>query len=309
MNCQGTVGNGQAIDTSTLGTKTFTLVATDSVGLQTRVSRSYTVVDRTDPTVTITTPAHSAEIERGSTVLADYACADETGGSGLASCTGDVANGTAINTTTLGAHTFTVTAVDNAGNSRARIHPYTVVDGTDPTVSISTPVDGGRVVRGGSLTADFACADEVGGSGLASCTGTVADGAAVPTGAVGSFTFSVTAVDGEGNTTVETVGYEVVAPRCAGRAVTVMLALGDRPTARADVILGTPTRDVVDGRGGADVLCGLAGDDGLTGGAGADLLDGGTGRDRLVGGTQRDTCRGGPQRDTHSGCEVRTGLP
>jgi hypothetical protein len=60
-------------------------------------------------------------------VLADYACQDEAGGSGLASCVGAVADGTQIDTATVGAKTFTVNAEDNAGNTATLTHNYSVV--------------------------------------------------------------------------------------------------------------------------------------------------------------------------------------
>ena len=48
------------------------------------------------------------------TVPADYACADI--GSGIASCVGSVPLGNPIDTTAVGLHLFTVTAVDRAAN-------------------------------------------------------------------------------------------------------------------------------------------------------------------------------------------------
>jgi hypothetical protein len=59
-------------------------------------------------------------------VEADYRCEDEPGGSGLDSCTGDVADGAPIDTSSLGEKTFTVTARDRAGNVRTVSHGYTV---------------------------------------------------------------------------------------------------------------------------------------------------------------------------------------
>ena len=53
--------------------------------------------------------------------MADYACADE-GGSGLASCTGDVPDGDALDTSTPGTHDFTVVARDGAGNETTVTH-------------------------------------------------------------------------------------------------------------------------------------------------------------------------------------------
>ena len=73
--------------------------------------------DTTDPTITIATPPAGAVYLQNQVVNADFSCAD-TGGSGLASCVGTVADGQAINTATLGQRTFTVTATDAAGNSQ-----------------------------------------------------------------------------------------------------------------------------------------------------------------------------------------------
>ena len=49
------------------------------------------------------------------------------GGSGLASCVGTVPNGNSIDTGSVGAKTFTVNAVDNAGNLASLTHHYRVV--------------------------------------------------------------------------------------------------------------------------------------------------------------------------------------
>jgi Tol biopolymer transport system component len=83
--------------------------------------------DSTAPTVTITTPANGATYIKGQSVAADFLCQDETGGSGLASCTGPVLNGAPIDTATVGSHSFSVTATDNAGNSATATNTYNIV--------------------------------------------------------------------------------------------------------------------------------------------------------------------------------------
>jgi Ca2+-binding RTX toxin-like protein len=70
-----------------------------------------------------------------------------------------------------------------------------------------------------------------------------------------------------------------VVATCAGRAVTVDLALGDRPTAGDDVIVGTTGADAINAGAGDDVVCGRAGDDTIQGGAGTDIVVGGPGAD------------------------------
>jgi hypothetical protein len=83
--------------------------------------------DTTPPTISITTPAESATYLLGQAVNADYACQDETGGSGLASCVGDVPTGSPIDTATVGAKTFTVNATDNTGNASSASISYNVI--------------------------------------------------------------------------------------------------------------------------------------------------------------------------------------
>jgi len=83
--------------------------------------------DTTPPAITLTTPAEGATHTLNQVVLADYECEDEAGGSGVASCVGDVADGAAIDTASVGPNTFTVTAEDNAGNTASLTHAYSVV--------------------------------------------------------------------------------------------------------------------------------------------------------------------------------------
>ena len=82
------------------------------------------MIDKKAPTITITTPASGAIYLLNQSVLAAYACAD--GGSGVASCVGNVANGAGIDTASVGNKTFTVTGTDNVGNVRVQTVPYIV---------------------------------------------------------------------------------------------------------------------------------------------------------------------------------------
>jgi hypothetical protein len=92
--------------------------------------RSGGPADLTPPAVTITTPESGASYAQGQSVLAAFTCSDEAGGSGIASCVGDLAMGAAIDTTNPGAHSFTVTGTDQAGNPTLVIHNYTVAGAT-----------------------------------------------------------------------------------------------------------------------------------------------------------------------------------
>ena len=96
---------------------------------------------------------------------------------------------------------------------------------------------------------------------------------------------------------------------CDGRAVTVDLALGSRPTGAADVIRGTAGANTINAGGGNDVVCALDGNDEVNGGTGGDRLFLGAGADRADGGAGADLCDGGRGRDTAVGCESRIAIP
>jgi len=83
--------------------------------------------DTTAPSVAIATPADGALYLKDQAVAASYSCEDEPDGSGLASCDGTVADGELIDTAAVGPHSFTVVGTDNAGNSAAVTHTYTVI--------------------------------------------------------------------------------------------------------------------------------------------------------------------------------------
>ena len=172
--------------------------------------------DVTSPTIEIATPADGATYVRDSEVLAAYGCADEVGGSGLASCDGTVAVGSPVDTSTLGDHTFAVTAADNEGNTRTKTVTYHVVrprDVSAPVITISRPVDGATYLVGDGVLANYSCADEPDGSGLAACDGTVPDGKPIDTSSAGTKTFVVHAADNEGNTSSASVTYTVQNPK------------------------------------------------------------------------------------------------
>ncbi len=93
-------------------------------------------VDNTAPSITLTTPVNGATYAQNQVVNANYSCTDAL--SGIASCVGDAANGSPINTSTQGGHSFTVTATDNSGNVTVQMVNYTV---TAPVVVIATTKD------------------------------------------------------------------------------------------------------------------------------------------------------------------------
>jgi hypothetical protein len=77
------------------------------------------------PTATIVTPASGSTYTVGDVVDASYSCAAGAGGT-LTSCVGSVANGSPIDTTTAGMHSFGVTATDADAQTDVATSTYTV---------------------------------------------------------------------------------------------------------------------------------------------------------------------------------------
>jgi Tol biopolymer transport system component len=214
VSCEGNIGFAEPVD-STPGTHQLTVTATDLEGRQSTASVSYTIFgetvsDQTAPTIALDTPADGATYALGESVTVHYSCADEDGGSGLASCNGTVPDGVPLDTSRVGNFGFTVSAVDQAGNRATATSSYHVVDRTPPKISIVTPGDHAVYTLGQLVRADYTCADQPGGSGLASCAGPIADSGAIDTSSVGDKTFTVDAADQAGNTAHASRSYSVV---------------------------------------------------------------------------------------------------
>jgi Tol biopolymer transport system component len=167
-----------------------------------------------DPPVDQTAPSISCASDDGSWHGANVslACTATDAGSGLA----DPTQASFVLTTSVPAGTETATAVtnavqvcDQAGNC-ATAGPVggIRVDRLAPQIAITSPTDGASFALGSSAAAAFSCTD--GGSGVATCTGSVPDGAPLDTSSAGQHTFTVQAADAAGNTASATVTYSVV---------------------------------------------------------------------------------------------------
>ena len=118
--------DGGTVSVSAEGVTTVYFVAWDGNGNQ-GTGAAEVRIDRTAPTITPVPGLDYAEVAQHQEVRASYSCADGAG-SGVASCAGPVAAGGLVDTSTLGQHTFTVTARDKVGNTSTHTVRYTVVD-------------------------------------------------------------------------------------------------------------------------------------------------------------------------------------
>lgn len=193
----------------------------DSTSTAPSVTIAYTAPDTTAPAISIAAPAANGGYQLGSSVAASYSCADENGGSGLATCQGPVASGAPIDTSTSGIHTFSVTATDSAGNAATKAVAYDVFGA--PTASVTAPAPGGTFAVRQVVHTQFACAEGPGGPGVVQCadsTGTNTSpgiGASksgsgrLDTSAPGPHTYTVTAVSADGLTAQTHFTYTVAA--------------------------------------------------------------------------------------------------
>jgi len=81
-------------------------------------------------------------------------------------------------------------------------------DRTPPSVAIGTPQPGQHFSQGQTVSSQFTCADEEGGSGVADCAGP----ASVDTSTAGAQTFTVSTSDRAGNSSTVSVTYVVDPP-------------------------------------------------------------------------------------------------
>lgn len=112
------------------------------------------------PKATITVPASDAKYRRGTTLRALFKCADGADGPGITSCAGSNSNGSRLNTTTPGVHTFTVTARSSDGQTVSQTVKYMIEVPSNRFTAVKlTPLSDGsidvtlRVPGPGAITA------------------------------------------------------------------------------------------------------------------------------------------------------------
>jgi len=110
-------------DTFSIGSHKISCTATDARQNAASITFTVTVVDTTAPSINIVSPTGGNYL-LGQSVSANYTCGDVA--SGVASCVGTIVSGALINTSSVGAKTFSVTALDNSGNIVNQTVAYTV---------------------------------------------------------------------------------------------------------------------------------------------------------------------------------------
>jgi hypothetical protein len=208
--------NGSAspgrLNTSTAGLHTYTVFATSKDGEENAASISYTVVG--PPTATIGSPADNQTYSLDQSVATSFSCTDAANGPGIESCVDSNGSGSPgqLDTSTVGLHTYTVTATSKDGQKGTASISYTVV-GPPPTATISSPLSGKTYPVGKVVATKFSCTEGAGGPGLESCTdsnGAIGGKGKLNTLEAGIYTYTVTAKSKDGETGTTSIRYAVV---------------------------------------------------------------------------------------------------
>jgi len=161
----GTTTAGGTLSLTAEGTHSLSCSATDGAGNTGAAMGSSAMpatvrIDTVVPTVTITAPINNATSILKASVASSFSCSDGTAppASGVASCVGTVANGSNINTATVGPKTFSVTATDVAGNTATVTNNYTVIYAMT-LQPLKTPAN-----QGSAVPIQWALKDAVGSS-------------------------------------------------------------------------------------------------------------------------------------------------
>ena len=196
-------GTTAAVTVSAEGTTILYFAAEDEGGRRSPTDTVTVQVDRTPPVVQCQAPDGVWHV----TDVALACAASDTPSGVVGDAYFDLATAVPAGVETASAATGTRPVQDAAGNA-ATAGPIAGnrIDKKAPAITIVSPTATTYAIRQ-RVVADYACTD--GGSGVAACTGTRPDGAALDTQTPGTRSFAVDAADGVQNRASASVAYAV----------------------------------------------------------------------------------------------------
>jgi hypothetical protein len=161
--------SGGPLKTNIPGLNSYSVTATSADGLTQTTTVDYTVIGPPNAYIT-NIPLDGEYLAFGQTISLDFACQEFAGGPGIASCVdsnGSTSPGTP-DTSTLGVHTYSITATSSDGLTYTRTYNYTVA--LPPTATITSPTPGGTYALGQFVPTSFSCTDSTPGAQIIGCS-------------------------------------------------------------------------------------------------------------------------------------------
>jgi YVTN family beta-propeller protein len=192
------------------------------------------------PKASIAAPSTGGVYAPGQGVATSFSCTEGEGGPGIESCVDSSAgsgNSGALETSTLGPHTYTVTATSKDGQKGTVEITYTIA--APPKALISSPATGGVYVQGQVVNTAFSCAEGAEGPGIESCTdshGGSGTSGTLNTSAVGPHTYTATATSKDGQKGTAEVNYTVAKATCTSNTGAITLSPGLTSTAAVQTV-------------------------------------------------------------------------